>query len=633
MKLTKKQKRMLFRILLSAFLLVAVILLSHFVLFDAPLLCLFFLYAIPYIVIGYDVVWKAVKNIMHGEVFDENFLMLIATLGAMLVGFLPSAEPQFPEAVFVLLFYQVGELFQAIAVGKSRRAIKELMNISPEYAHVFREGELLTVSPSDVSVGETVLVKPGERIPLDGYVTKGVSTLDTASLTGESLPHDVAVGDTVVSGSINGGGVLEICAEKRYGDSTVSRVLQLVEDATAHKSKSENFITVFARYYTPVVVLLALFIAFLPPIFFGNFTLAFAPWLVRALTFLVISCPCALVISVPLSFFGGIGAASRAGILVKGSAYLEALASVDTVVFDKTGTLTVGCFSVDEVVSATHSRDEVLRYAASAERYSTHPMAKAICEAAPDDLPLASAVKEMPGRGVSTVVNGETVLVGNALFFRENGIEPAVYAGSGSIVHVAARGEYLGYILLRDKPKNGARLAVMGLQAKHIRTVVLSGDRNAVVEEAANALGIHEFSGELLASDKVTRLAELLNAEAKGKKLAFVGDGVNDAPVLAMADVGIAMGALGSDAAIEAADVVLMDDKPEKVIHAIDLARRTLRIVRENVVFAIGVKIAVLILGAFGYAPLLLAVFADVGVAVIAILNAMRTLRLGARNL
>ena len=628
MKLTKKQKRMLFRILLCAFLLVCAALLSRFLLSSAPPLFLFFVYAVPYIVIGYDVVLKAVKNILRGEVFDENFLMLIATLGAMLVGFLPLAEPQFPEAVFVLLFYQVGELFQAIAVGKSRRAIKELMDISPEYAHVLRDGELFTVLPSEASVGETILVKPGERIPLDGRILSGVSTLDTASLTGESVPRDVTVGDTVVSGSINGGGVLEIRVEKRYEDSTVSRVMQLVEDASVRKSKSENFITVFSRYYTPTVVVLALLLAFLPPIFSKNFAVNFAPWLVRALTFLVISCPCALVISVPLSFFGGIGAASRQGILVKGSAYLEALASVDTVVFDKTGTLTVGCFSVDAVVSETYSRDEILHYAASAEQYSTHPMAKAI-SAASDTVVSASAVKEMAGRGVSALVDGKVILVGNAFFFRENGIEPAVYCGSGSVVHVALDGEYTGYILLRDKPKDGARLAVAGLSEKHIRTVLLSGDRSAVVEETANALGIDMFTGDLLASDKVSHLEALLLAEKKGKKLAFVGDGVNDAPVLAMADVGIAMGALGSDAAIEAADIVLMDDKPEKVIRAIELARRTLTIVRENVAFAIGVKIAVLILGAFGYAPLFLAVFADVGVAVIAILNAMRTLRFG----
>lgn len=612
--MTHSQKIKLIRILLGASLLIAV----RFVPADGYLRV--GLYLIPYLLLGYDTLWKAIRGCLRGQIFDEDFLMAVASTGAFIIG-------EYPEAVAVMLFNQIGVLFEQYAVGKSRRSIAALMDIRPDYANLEKDGALTEVFPDEVAVGDIIVVKPGEKIPLDGVIEEGETTVDTAALTGESVPRDLRAGNEVVSGTVNLTGRVRVRVTKIFEESTVSKILELVENASSKKAKAENFISKFSRFYTPTVVGAAILLAIVPSLIDGNWSV----WIYRALTFLVISCPCALVISVPLSFFGGIGAASREGILVKGSAYLEALATVGTVVFDKTGTLTVGRFSVDEVVSDRYSRDEVLLYAASAEQYSTHPMAKAVCEATSDDLPLASAVKEMPGRGVSAVVDGEAVLVGNALFFRENGIEPAEYAGNGSIIHVAVRGAYIGYILLRDKPKDGARLAIAGLTEKHIRTVVLSGDRRAAVEETANALGVHEFAGELLASDKVARLAELLKAEAIGKKLAFVGDGVNDAPVLAMADVGIAMGALGSDAAIEAADVVLMDDKPEKVIHAIDLARRTLRIVRQNVVFAIGVKIAVLILGACGYAPLLLAVFADVGVAIIAILNAMRALQSGNR--
>lgn len=623
---------MLIRILLSAVIFFPLLILKETGAWDffgdpyAELSC----FLLPYVIIGYDVLWKAIRNILRGRVFDECFLMTVATVGALLLGFLPGGTTENAEAVGVMLFYQVGEFFQSVAVGKSRRSIASLMELRPDIANlVTGDGETVETDPAEVAIGSTILVRPGERIPLDGEVLDGFSMLDTAALTGESLPLEVAPGDTVVSGCVNMSGVLRIRTTKEFGESTATKILEIVENSSAVKAKSERFITRFAHYYTPIVVFAALALALIPPFFTG---FDFVPWITRALTFLVVSCPCALVISVPMSFFGGIGGASRRGILVKGANYLEALASVETVVFDKTGTLTKGSFSVVEIIPASEiGEKELLSIAAHAERYSTHPIALSLREAYGEELsPVQEfSVEELPGRGVRAVLDGDRAYyVGNAALITSIGYGLPACDAVGTLVHVADEREYLGCIVIADEPKADAREAISALKRLGVkRTVMLTGDRSAVAEAVAGEVGVDTVKAELLPADKVRAVEELLRDTPEKATLLFVGDGINDAPVLARADVGVAMGAFGSDAAIEASDVVLMDDKPTRIAEAIRIARRTVRIVRQNIAFAIGVKVLVMVLAAFGAASLWLAVFADVGVAVIAILNAMRAMR------
>ncbi len=569
-----------------------------------------------FLIIGYDVLLDAAGNIINGQVFDEKFLMTIATIGAFAVG-------ESHEAVFVMLFFQVGELFESIAVGKSRRSVAALMEISPDYANIMRDGSLIQVSPEEVEVGEVIVIKPGERIPLDGVIIEGTSSVNTSALTGEALPRDLSVGDCVISGCVNIKGLLHVRVTKPFGESTVTRILELVEQSAASKSRSENFITRFARWYTPLVVVSALVLAVIPPLFVGGWT----DWIHRALTFLVISCPCALVISVPLSYFGGIGCASRAGILVKGSNYLDALSQCDSFVFDKTGTLTKGSFTVKRINANACSEDELIEIAAYGEAFSDHPIAQSIRafyarEISSDRL---SSVEETAGFGVKAMFDGREVLVGNARLMSENGIDVPCDDESGTIVHIACAGTYMGYILISDELKPDSREAISALKKLGIKkTSMLTGDGKSAADIVAAELGIDEVHSELLPEDKLDILESILenNIEAK---TAYIGDGINDAPCLSRADLGIAMGALGSDAAIEAADIVLMDDKPSKLPLAISIARKTKRIVVQNIVFALGVKFAVLVLGAGGHAGMWAAVFADVGVCVIAILNAMRT--------
>lgn len=639
--MSRKQKKMRNRILLSAGLLVVAFLLEKTVLAGAPLWALLLIYLPAYFVAGYDVLWRAARNIAHGQVFDENFLMCVATVGALAVGFLPAGEAEFAEASFVMIFYQTGELFQSVAVGKSRKSISALMNIRPDVAIVVRDGVESEVSPESVAVGETILLRPGDRIPLDGEVLTGTSDLDTVALTGESAPRAVAPGDKVISGCTNLSGVLTVRVSSVYGESTVARVLELVENSAAKKSKSEQFITRFARYYTPAVVIAAVLLAFLPPIFSGDFAGNFTLWLTRALTFLVVSCPCALVISVPLAFFGGIGGASRFGVLIKGSKDLEALARTEICAFDKTGTLTRGNFEVAGVypgskhsTSGGISEEELLLLGASAEAHSTHPVGKALLNAAAKkglELLPVGEVREVAGRGVVATIGGDEIAVGNDKLMHECGIaEVLTDVPVGTVIHIAKNGTYMGAILISDTLKPGAAEAIRGLQEAGVRrTVMLTGDREAVAAAVAKELGLTEYHAELLPADKVNEVEALLNAPRRGG-VAFVGDGINDAPVLSRADVGIAMGALGSDAAIEAADVVLMDDDPRKIARAIRQARKTLGIVRQNIVLALAIKAIVLVCSAFGWLGALqmpLAVFADVGVAVLAILNSMRALR------
>ena len=591
------------------------------------------IYLIPYLLIGFDTLKEAAEGLAHGEAFNEHFLMSVATIGALCIGFLPGAETQFPEAVFVMLFFQVGELFEAYAEGKSRDSIAHLMDIRPDVANVERNGQLESVNPEKVEVGETIVVKPGEKVPLDGVILEGATALNTIALTGESLPREVAEGDEVVSGCVNLSGLIKVRTTKSFGESTVSKIINLVENATESKSRSENFITRFAHVYTPVVVFAALALALLPPLFSGDFTGTFATWLYRALMFLVVSCPCALVISVPLTFFGGIGGASRKGILVKGSNYMDVLAKVGTVVFDKTGTLTCGQFAVTAVHPEKCDERHLLHLAAHVEHYSTHPIGAALRDAFPDEATdgcKLSEVEEIAGRGIKAKVEDWTVCVGNTKMMETIGAKWHDCDHIGTIIHVAIDGEYAGHIVINDKVKDDSAEAVRSLKSLGVsRTVMLTGDREEVGKDVAEKLGIDEYHAELLPADKVAYVDELLNVQRStpNSKLAFVGDGINDAPVLARADVGIAMGGLGSDAAIEAADVVLMDDKPSKIALAIRIARRTLRIAKQNVWFAIGVKIAVLVLAAFGIATLWMAVFADVGVTVLAVLNAMRALK------
>ena len=580
------------------------------------------LYLVPYLIVGLDTLKEAAEALAHGEALDENFLMSVATLGALAIGFMPGAETQFPEAVFVMLFFQVGELFEGIAEGRSSKSVAHLMDIRPDTAQVERDGVLQTVAPDSVAVGETILVRPGEKVPMDGVVLEGKSSLDTVALTGESVPRSVRAGDEILSGCVNLSGVLHIRTTKAFGESTASRILELVEHAAENKSHSEHFITRFARVYTPIVVGLAVLLAVLPPLFTGEW----ATWIYRALMFLVVSCPCALVISVPLTFFGGIGGASRQGILVKGSAYLDTLSRVQTVVFDKTGTLTEGVFAVTAVHPETLDEQELLHLAAHVERHSTHPIAQALLHAYPheQDGCSVSDIREYAGKGLTARVEERTVAVGNDKLMEELGAAWHPCHHTGTIVHVAVEGVYAGHIVISDRVKEDAARAVTDLHEAGIRRVVmLTGDQAAVASAVAEQLQLDEFHAGLLPADKVVRVEELLPQGT----LAFVGDGINDAPVLARADLGVAMGALGSDAAIEAADVVLMDDKPSKIARAVRIARRTLRIARENLWFAIGVKLFVLALAACGVATLWMAVFADGGVTVLAVLNAMRALR------
>lgn len=611
--MTKKQKKMLVRIFISAVLFLAVVLMP----LDGVERIAAFI--VPYLVIGWDVLWKAIRNIAHGQVFDENFLMALATVGAFGTG-------EFPEAVAVMLFYQVGEWFQGYAVGRSRQSIAKLMDIRPDYANIEQNGKLVEVDPEEVSIGQTIVIKAGERIPLDGIVLEGKSTVDTAALTGESLPRDVDPGDDVISGCINQSGLLRVRVTKEFGESTVAKILDLVENASAKKAKAENFITKFARYYTPCVVIGAVLLGLVPPLIVGGWTM----WIQRALIFLVISCPCALVISVPLSFFGGIGGASKCGILVKGGNYLEVLAKTQTVVFDKTGTLTKGVFNVTAIHPEQCSEAELLEMAAYAESYSDHPISRSLKEAYAKEIDAlrVSQVEEISGRGVQATIDGKRVCAGNDKLMEDIGVPWHPCHRVGTTVHVAIDGVYAGHIVISDEIKQDAAKAIRQLKAEGAeKTVMLTGDAKAVGESVAKELGLDEVYTQLLPADKVEKVEQLLNHRQGNGKLAFVGDGINDAPVLSRADLGIAMGAMGSDAAIEAADVVLMDDQPSKIATAIRIAKKTLGIVKQNIVFALAIKGLFLIMGAFGVANMWEAVFADVGVAVIAILNAMRALK------
>ena len=618
--MNKKQKKMLWRILLAAALMVIVALL--------PLegWLRFGLFMIPYLLIGYDILWNAVKGVKNLQPFDEIFLMAVATVGAIAMG-------DYKEGVAVMLFYQIGELFQSYAVGKSRRSISQLMDIRPDYANIEREdGRLEKVDPDEVPVGSIILVQPGEKLPIDGVIEEGESTLDTAALTGESVPRDTAAGDEVTSGSINLTGVLRIRTTKEFGESTVSKILELVENASSRKSRSENFISRFARVYTPAVCFSALALAVLPPLFllFTGSPARWGDWLYRALTFLVISCPCALVISIPLSFFAGIGGASSAGVLIKGSNFMETLSQVSTVAFDKTGTMTQGVFEVSGIHHSSMEEAQLLEYAALAESYSSHPISQSLRRAWDGELDKSrvSEVNELSGKGLTAKVDGRTVAVGNAKLMALLGVAYTECHSVGTVVHVAVDGEYAGHILITDMLKPTAKSAVAAMKAAGVKkTVMLTGDAHAVAAETAGELGADAFYAELLPGDKVERVEKLIGENKGREKLAFVGDGINDAPVLSRADVGIAMGALGSDAAIEAADVVLMDDDPMKIAKAIHISKKCIRIVYENIVFAIGVKLACLVLGALGVTNMWAAIFADVGVMVIAVLNAIRALR------
>ncbi len=622
--MNKKQKKMLVRIIIAA----ALMIILHFVPVKGGIR--FLLYLIPYFVIGYDILRKAFKGIMNHQVFDENFLMAVATVGAIIVAL--SENGDYTEAIAVMLFYQIGELFQSYAVGKSRRNISELMDIRPDYANVEVDGKLEQADPDEVEIGSVIVVKPGEKVPIDGIIIDGSSTLNTSALTGESVPRDAKYGDEIISGCINLSGVLKIRTTKEFGESTVSKILDLVENSSSKKSKSENFISKFAKYYTPAVCYSALALAILPPVvrmLFMSASPEWATWIYRALTFLVISCPCALVISIPLSFFAGIGGASREGVLVKGSNYLETLSQTKYVVFDKTGTMTEGVFEVTDVYENTMDKEKVLEYAAFAESFSSHPISKSLKKAygREIDQTRVSDVEEISGHGIIAKVDGIDVAAGNYKLMKKLRLSYADSDKAGTIVHVAVNGKYEGYILISDRIKTTAKEAIHALKKAGIeRTIMLTGDSKTVADSVAKELGIDEVYSELLPSDKVAKVEELLAKKSRKSKLAFVGDGINDAPVLSRADIGIAMGAMGSDAAIEAADIVLMDDDPVKISKAIKISRKCLRIVYENTYFAIGIKLICLLLGAVGIANMWLAIFADVGVMVIAVLNAIRAL-------
>ena len=617
----------LIRIILTALLLIGAYIVERTC--TLPMWQLLLVYLVPYLIIGYDVLGEAVEGVAHGELFDEHFLMSIATIGALCIGFLPGAEAQFPEAVFVMLFFQLGELFEGYAEGKSRRAVSHLLEIRPDTAHVLRDGVEQTVAPEEVAVGETIIIKPGERVPLDGFIVEGSSALNTVALTGESVPRSVTVEDEVMSGCVNLSGLLTVRVAKTAGDSTASKIIEMVEHATDHKSRSETFIRRFARVYTPVVVIVALLLAFLPPLLMGSFADHFATWLYRALTFLVISCPCALVISIPLSFFAGIGGASRAGILVKGANYMDALAKARAVLFDKTGTLTKGTFTANAIHPTACEANHLLHMVAHVERHSTHPIATSLRNAYPneqDDCTIEE-VEELAGRGVKARVNGSVVHVGNVALMESIGAQWQPCDHAGTIVHAAIDGTYAGHIVVSDTIKEESSQAIEALSRLGIRQLVmLTGDHEEVAQQISKQVGITEYYADLLPADKLSRLEAILQQPARGTVL-FVGDGINDAPVLARADVGIAMGGLGSDAAIEAADVVIMDDNPLKIATAIRIARHTVGIALQNAWFAIGIKVLVLLLALLGVASMWMAVFADVGVTVLAVLNAMRALR------
>ena len=623
------ERKKIIQLIVSAVLLAAAMTIEHTL--SLPMWQLLLIYLPAYLLAGYETLAEAWEGIIEREPFNEDLLMSVATLGALLIGFLPSGEPEMAEAVFVMLFFQVGELFEDYAEGQSRRSISALMNLRPDEAHVERAGQLLTVVPTDVAVGELMVVQPGEKVALDGVVVEGSSTLNTVALTGESMPRSVAMGDAIFSGCINREGLLRVKVTKPFGESTVSKIIALVERAAANKSKRETFIARFAKVYTPIVVYLALALAVLPPLLSGDFAGSFPLWLNRALTFLVVSCPCALVLSIPLTFFGGIGGASRQGILIKGGNYIDALAKAATVVFDKTGTLTRGVFSVTAVHPADLSEHELLHLAAHVERFSTHPIAQSLREAFGNEADgcTVDQTEEVAGQGIRARVNGKLVCVGNTKLMDSVGAHWRACHLTGTIIHVAVEGVYMGHIVIADELKPDATATIAQLKAMGVQqTVMLTGDRHDVGQQVARELHIDQVAAELMPADKVAHVEQLMCQKRAGDSLLFVGDGINDAPVLARADVGIAMGGLGSDAAIEAADVVLMDDKPSKVVRAISLARQIIAIAHQNVAFAIGVKVAVLVLATFGWASMWMAVFADVGVTVLAVLNAMRTLRL-----
>ncbi len=623
-------KRQLTLIIATGLLLIGAVLVEKYC--QLPTWQLLLIYLVPYLLIGHDTLKEAAEGIMHGDPFNEHLLMAIATLGALGIGFLPGAETQFPEAVVVMLFFAVGELCEGYAEGKSRQSIAHLMDIRPDVARVVRDGQEVEVNPAEVAVGETIVIRPGERIPLDGVVLEGTTSLNTVALTGESMPRDVTVGDEVISGCVNQSGLIRVRTTRDARQSTVSKIIELVEHAGEHKSRSEAFITRFARIYTPIVVLAAIALAIVPPLFAPHFMDTFPTWLYRALMFLVVSCPCALVISVPLTFFGGIGGASRRGILVKGANYMDILAKVDTVVFDKTGTLTHGQFAVEAVHPDSCDEHRLLHLAAHVEHYSTHPIGAALRDAFPDEATdgcRVTDVEEVAGQGIRARVGDDTVCVGNERMMQAVGAQCHACNqchGAGTVIHVAINGEYAGHIVINDRIKDDAASAIAGLHTLGVRrTVMLTGDRDEAAIEVAQQLGLSEYHAGLLPADKVRHVEQLMTNRQGA--LAFVGDGINDAPVLARADVGIAMGGLGSDAAIDAADVVIMDDRPGKIATAIGIARRTLGIARQNVWLAIGIKVAVLVLAALGVATMWMAVFADVGVTVLATLNAMRALR------
>ena len=624
----KENKERLVKIIVSAALLAVAVVVSKIA--NLKMWQELLLFLIPYLIVGGETLKEAAEKLFEGELLDEDFLMSIATLGALCIGFLPGAESQFPEAVFVMLFFQVGEFFEDMAEDRSRESITELMDIRPDSASVERNGRTETVSPSEVAVGETIVIKPGDKVPLDGIVLEGSSSLDTVALTGESVPRGITEGDTILSGCVNLSGLLRAKVMKPFAESTASKILELVENASENKSRSENFITRFAKVYTPIVVGLAVVLAFLPPLLSGHFGSEFAKWLYRALTFLIVSCPCALVISIPLAFFGGIGGAARKGILVKGSNYLEALAKLGTVVFDKTGTLTEGVFEVTAVHPEIIDQQELLHMAAHVERYSTHPVAISLRQAYPDETDncTVEGIEEVAGQGVKAKVNGKTVCVGNSKMMEAIGVSWKECEKKGTIVHVSLDGEYVGHIVVSDRVKADAAVALKALKENGVsKTIMLTGDKADVAAAVAAEVGVDEFRAELLPGDKVTEVEKLIAGKTEGRSLAFVGDGINDAPVLARADVGIAMGALGSDAAIEAADVVLMDDKLSKLAAGIRSARKTLVIAKQNTVFSIGVKVLVLLLAMFGLAGMWMAVLADVGVMVLAVLNSTRALK------
>lgn len=611
--MTNKQKKTLIRILVCAVLLAAAVLIP------ADGILKLFLFIVPYAIIGWDVIWKAVKNISHGQIFDENFLMAVASLGAFILG-------EYPEAVAVMLFNQIGELFESYAVGKSRKSISKLMDIRPDYANIEKNGEIIQIEPEDIAVSDIIIVKPGEKIPLDGIVTEGISTVNTSALTGESVPRDVFPGDSIISGCINNNGMIKVKVTKTFEDSTVKKILDLVENSASKKAKTENFITKFAKYYTPVVVISAVLLAVIPPLLFNGL---WADWIERALVFLVISCPCALVISVPMTFFSGIGGASKCGILIKGSNYLEALSKVDTVIFDKTGTLTKGNFTVTAVHPERLSEQELIEYAALSESFSDHPVSMSLKKACKSDLnkQRISSSEEIAGHGVKAVIDGKTTAVGNDRLMDLEGADWHKCHLTGTTVHIAIDKQYEGHIIISDEIKENSCKAIQNLKKIGInKTVMLTGDSKSVGENTSKVLNIDEVYTNLLPDDKVSYMEKFIKEKHSGRNIAFVGDGINDAPVLSLANVGIAMGGLGSDAAIEAADIVLMDDDPLKISSAIKFSKKTLSIVLQNIVFALGVKFIVLILGAFGLANMWLAVFADVGVSVIAIINATRAL-------